>query len=205
MAGRDDHLQAGLATRTRPTQPGVEAARPWMLLLVEDDDGDRRLFELAVRSGGLQVDVVHAPTLAAAVARVAELRVDVVVLDLGLPDAQGLSGLETMQREVPNVPVIVLTGQEGDSSLGVRALQAGAQDLLNKSDTRPQELVRAIRYAIERERLTRQVTRQARERAALARVDAAGRSLSDLTELDATRRVRGAGGRDGLGRRAGAP
>ena len=184
MAGHEEHLQAGLATRARLMQAGTKAvARPWVLLLVEDDDGDRRLFELAVRSGGLRVDVVPAPTLADAMAHVAELPVDVVVLDLGLPDAQGLSGLETMQRAAPGVPVIVLTGQEGDSDLGVRALQAGAQDLLNKSDTRPQELVRAIRFAIERERLTRQVTRQARERAALARVDAAGRSIPDLTEL----------------------
>ena len=78
-------------------------------------------------------------------------RYAVVLLDLGLPDSQGLDTLVRLRREVPDVPIVVLTGTD-DEAMGLRALQKGGQDYLTKGQLHEQLLVRTIRYAIERQR-----------------------------------------------------
>jgi PAS domain S-box-containing protein len=84
-----------------------------------------------------------------------------VLLDLGLPDSQGLDTLVRFHREAPNVAVIVMTAQD-DEELALRAVQAGAQDYLVKGRSREHLLERTLRYAIERD-LTRRALREQEE------------------------------------------
>ena len=89
------------------------------------------------------------PTLAGALAHVAVAPTDGVLLDLSLPDADGLAGVEALRAAQPHLPVVVLSGLAQDE-LALRAVQAGAQDYLVKGHAPGPVLVRALRHAIER-------------------------------------------------------
>jgi len=120
------------------------------VLLVEDDDGDAFLFQELLADADLEVAVVRERTVAAAVARLPG-DVACVVLDLGLPDADGLAALHRLRAAAPDVPLLVLTGLS-DSARGLEAVAAGAQDYLIKGRVDGALLARSIRYAIERQR-----------------------------------------------------
>ncbi|HWT83488.1 MAG TPA: diguanylate cyclase [Candidatus Methylomirabilis sp.] len=126
----------------------MKAERQLSVLLVEDNAGDARLIrELLRDTPEMQLTCVE--TLAAALARLARPGVDLVLLDLGLPDSQGLNTASQVSRERPALPVIVLTGRD-DDALAHAALTVGAQDYLVKGTIEVGMLVRAIRYAYER-------------------------------------------------------
>jgi diguanylate cyclase (GGDEF)-like protein/PAS domain S-box-containing protein len=76
--------------------------------------------------------------------------VDIIILDLGLPDVQGLEAVRRARKAAHNVPLVVLSGLD-DESMAVQAMQEGAQDYLIKGQIEPRELVRALRYAVERQ------------------------------------------------------
>jgi serine phosphatase RsbU (regulator of sigma subunit) len=121
------------------------------VLLVEDDDGDAFLFEELLRDAAdLDVAVARERTVAEAAARLPQ-DVACVVLDLGLPDADGLAALHRLREAAPNVPMLVLTGLN-DTARGLEAVAAGAQDYLIKGRVDGELLARSIRYAIERQR-----------------------------------------------------
>ena len=127
--------------------------RPLEILIVEDNPGDARLLrELLADSGVGEFTVHRAETMREAQARLAAQNFDVVLLDLSLPDAHGLSTVGEALSAAPSIPIIVLTGLD-DQSLAVQAVQAGAQDYLVKGQVEPGLLGRSIRYAIERKHL----------------------------------------------------
>jgi serine phosphatase RsbU (regulator of sigma subunit) len=119
------------------------------VLLVEDDDGDAFLVEELLREAGAGTEVHRARLLSDAVSLLPGAAC--VLLDLGLPDSQGLAGLRWLLREAPDAAVIVLTGL-ADEYLGEEAVRAGAQDYLVKGDVTGKMLYRVIRYALERRR-----------------------------------------------------
>jgi len=120
------------------------------VLLVEDQAGSARLVQELLRNqAALQLTWVE--TLAAALAWVADHLVDTVLLDLGLPDSQGLDTATRVLRAYPTLPVIVLTGR-ADDAVALAALNAGAQDYLHKERLDADTLERTIRYAYERKR-----------------------------------------------------
>src|ERR1700677_3110885 len=119
------------------------------VLLVEDDDGDAFLVEELLREAGGGVEVQRVRLLAEARKPIRDA--GCVLLDLGLPDSQGLDGLRWLLREQPDVAVVVLTGL-ADEYLGEQAVKAGAQDYLVKGDVSGKLLLRVIRYAMERRR-----------------------------------------------------
>ncbi|HWT83278.1 MAG TPA: response regulator, partial [Candidatus Methylomirabilis sp.] len=120
------------------------------VLLVEDNAGYARLVQELLRNHAA-IRLAWVETLAAALARLGEIPVDTVLLDLGLPDSQGLETVTRVLRAHPTLPVIVLTGQ-ADDALALAALKAGAQDYLLKEILDAGTLERAIRYAYERKR-----------------------------------------------------
>ena len=123
------------------------------ILLVEDNPADARLMiEFLVDAGAVDGEFQHVNLLSTALKRLAEQKFDVVLLDLSLPDCEGLETVLRICRVVPLMPVIVLTGQE-DDDLALAAVQAGAQDYLIKGQIDGVAIARAIRYAIERKRL----------------------------------------------------
>ena len=122
------------------------------VLLVEDNPGDARLFTELVRDTGAGLwKLVQADRLSTALERLKREPFDLMLLDLSLPDAEGLDTLMRARAEAPKVPIVVLTGHD-DEALAVRAMRAGAQDYLAKGRLDGDLLVRSIRYATERGR-----------------------------------------------------
>ena len=127
------------------------------VLLVEDNAGDARLLrEMFNEQGSQDTNLIHVTCIGDAEKHLAARTVDIVLLDLGLPDAQGLEALRRVRAAAPRVPLVVLTGSD-DESLAAQAMQEGAQDYLVKgqivstaSQIETRELLRALRYAIER-------------------------------------------------------
>jgi PAS domain S-box-containing protein len=121
------------------------------ILLVEDNLGDARLVREMVRETP-ELSIHHVDCLAAGLGHLVSHTVDVVLLDLGLPDSQGIATLRQVLEATSTEPVIVLTGHD-DEAAGQTALQEGAQDYLVKGRVDGHSLPRAIRYAIERKRV----------------------------------------------------
>ena len=143
------------------------------VLVVEDDDGDALIVEEELELSGARVELQRARTLADAAATDLT-RFDCALLDLNLPDAEGLAALRELRALAPDLAVLVLTGLD-DERRGIEAVAAGAQDYLVKGATSGEVLARSLRYAIERRRaeLTQQqlsIARlEARENARLER------------------------------------
>src|SRR5262245_26069316 len=131
------------------------------LLLVEDDEAYARLVRTMLESVvSVQFQYDHSASLRAAIKRLMAAPYDVVLLDLGLPDARELEALTSLVDLAPDTPVVVLSGAE-DEGLAVQAVKAGAQDYLIKGQATPEVLGRSVRYAIERKQSEIQMKRLA--------------------------------------------
>ena len=136
---------------------------PLRILLVEDNPGDVRLLrEMFSTERPGSYEITHLPRLGLALNHLAQGGVDIVLLDLGLPDGEGMDTVRRVRRLAPQVPVIVLTGRDDDESVA-QAMEEGAQDYLVKGQIETRALPRALRHAIERFRLL--------ARAALANIE----------------------------------
>jgi DNA-binding response OmpR family regulator len=123
---------------------------PLLALLIEDNPGDARLIqEMLKDEGGAEVQLEWTDNLDDGVRRVLKGGVDVVLLDLGLPDSQGLDTVATVHLFDSVVPIVVLTGL-ADQDVSVKAVRAGAQDYLVKGKFDGATLVRTVRFAVER-------------------------------------------------------
>jgi len=127
--------------------------KPLQVLLVEDNAGDARLLrEMFSKERPDSFELTHLTRMSEAVIHLAHGGVDVVLLDMGLPDEHGLDTVRRSLAAAPGVPVIVLTGLE-DELLAAQAMKEGAQDYLIKGQIENRALPRALRHAIERHRL----------------------------------------------------
>jgi len=125
------------------------------VLLVEDNPGDARLLrEMFNGDGSPNVDLACVSFMSEAEKHLATSTVDIILLDLGLPDAQGLVAIRRARIAAPDIPMVVLTGMD-DEALAAQSLQEGAQDYLIKGQIETRGLLRALRYATERKRLDR--------------------------------------------------
>ena len=148
----------------------MTTASPVRILLVEDNPGDVVLIEetLAQRHGAFELESVE--RLSAALTRLGAGGIQVVLLDLTLPDSDGLATFTTMHTQVPDVPIVVLTGLS-DESLAVSTVRDGAQDYLVKGQVDADLLGRTIRHAIERHQVRRQLESSEQQlRAALEQI-----------------------------------
>ncbi|MCW5982102.1 MAG: response regulator [Bryobacteraceae bacterium] len=135
---------------------------PFNVLLVEDNPGDARLVTISLaEETGDAFRVEWVQDLATASECVAAESFDAILLDLNLPDSQGFNTFARMQADASDIPILVLTGLE-DDSVGLRAIQRGAQDYLAKSELSGAAAARALRYAIERNRKRLHELRNAR-------------------------------------------
>jgi PAS domain S-box-containing protein len=142
------------------------------ILLIEDNPGDIRLLQEILREvTTTRCQIVPVMTLAAAieqlstsqdlsVSNIKNSHFDVILLDLSLPDSQGIASFLDLHDRYPNIPIIILTGLD-DQNLAISAMQQGAQDYTIKGQVDSNLLLRSIRYAIERER-TETALRQAK-------------------------------------------
>jgi|GEM_PF-1886301 two-component system sensor histidine kinase/response regulator len=124
------------------------------ILLVEDSPIAARLISLLLKEGMPEGEyqLFQNSNLTDAIRTTAEKDIHLVLLDLGLPESQGLDTFKTFFTQFPYIPVIVLTGNE-DKSLALKAVREGAQDYLVKGEVHSSLLARSIFYAVERGRL----------------------------------------------------
>jgi len=123
------------------------------VLVVEDNAGDVRLLrEMFSTEKPGSFELTHLSRMSEAMIHLGKGGVDVVLLDLGLPDAHGLETVRQAHAAAPSVPLIVLTGLD-DEALAAEAMKEGAQDYLIKGQIENRALPRALRHAIERHRM----------------------------------------------------
>jgi PAS domain S-box-containing protein len=123
------------------------------VLLIEDNPGDVRLIkEMLAEAGTDDIGIESAESLSAGLDLLTRNNFDVVLLDLGLPDSQGLATLSRLYAGVPDIAIVVLTGH-GDEAIAIEAVKQGAQDYLVKGEVDEKLLLRSIHYAFERRRL----------------------------------------------------
>ena len=123
------------------------------VLIVEDNPADALcLTEALEETNGRKVAISHVETLAEGKERLEKEDFNVLVLDLGLPDSQGIETFLRMRNSAPSVPIVVMSGLD-DETLAMQAVPGGAQDYLLKGKWDGEVLKRSINYAIERHRL----------------------------------------------------
>ena len=124
------------------------------ILLIEDSTNDAELLKEALFSkeaaGTAEFSLEWAKNLRSGIERLEKGGIDIVIMDLGLPDGHGLMTFTTLQQAVPHVPVIILTGTYQEDAIGMEAVKQGAQDFLTKGEVDGKLLCRMMRYAIER-------------------------------------------------------
>ncbi len=152
-----EHFQAD-----DPRETSSETGRI-KVLLIEDNPGDARLIQMMIEEvdGGLFA-IEHVDRLGEALERLAVGDIGLVLSDLSLPDSVGLATFSQLHTHAPHVPIIVLSGLN-DTTLAVQAVHEGAQDYLIKGQVDGQLLARAMRYAIERKRMSQQLAGYAEE------------------------------------------
>ncbi len=162
------------------------------VLLIEDDLAEARFLQEVLKGAPRShFQLYHAKRLGEAISRLQAQSFDVALLDLTLPDSSGLDSLDLLLQEAPSLPVVVLTNTN-DNELAVSAVRRGAQDYLLKRSLQQEVLVRALFYAIERQRAEdalREVNEELEERvrARTAELEAVNHHLR--LEIDQRQRI----------------
>jgi len=137
------------------TQPEVNTATSnakHKVLLIEDNPGDARLIrEYLSDPAGASFILEHVPSLGQGLERLAQGGIDLVLLDLSLPDSPMPETFRRTHAAAPSVPIIVMSGLD-DEKFAIQTVHEGAQDYLVKSHVETRLLIHAMRYAIERKR-----------------------------------------------------
>jgi diguanylate cyclase (GGDEF)-like protein len=152
-------VQIGLPHPTFAQHSGSMSTGSLRLLVVEDNPGDVRLLR-EMLAGTFEAEIVVAGSLQAARSALAEHEFDCALIDLSLPDADGLEVLDVLSTDASTVPVVIISGL-ADERFALRAVQAGAQDYLLKAQFNEHSIGRTIRYAIERKSLDRELSQLA--------------------------------------------
>lgn len=159
---------------------------PTRVLLVEDNDADARYVRKLLRETsdqGFQFD--HVECLQDALQFLSRTAIDVVLLDLTLPDSHGFATFATVHQRSPQLPIVVVSGWD-EESLAVEAVKKGAQDYLVKDQLSAHLLVRALRYAIERKNLeleALEMVTQQQQRISQDLHDGVGQELTGLSYM----------------------
>lgn len=139
----------------------MDTQSPIRVLLIEDNPGDARLMQELLREvPSVLIQLEQTASLSEGLQRLHRDRIEVILLDLFLPDSQGFATFHQLRAQAPNIPIVVTTGLN-DERLALKAVQEGAQDYLVKGQITGELLVRSIRYAIERKRAEQKIREQA--------------------------------------------
>lgn len=152
------------------------------ILIIEDNPGDVRLVRERLKEAPTDFRMTDAERLASGLVLLESQPFDILLLDMGLPDSQGLDGLAAVQKRFPHLPVVILTSAD-DEGLGVQAVQLGAQDYLPKAQLDGRLLHRALHYAMERKKTDVALKDAEAKARALIEHAPAGICEIDLTDL----------------------
>jgi signal transduction histidine kinase len=187
VAGRDSKPSMNSDSNRDPMNRTVDSARPVTALLIEDNPVDARLVtEFLERAGPNRYRVIHARRMDEAIGACWVNGFEVVLLDLGLPDSQGLETFERLRSHAGGRPIIVLSGAD-DQELAIQAIQRGAQEYLPKVRLTPDLLTRSIRHALERQRTETahirrsQIDAERRVRERMDKLESANRELETFS------------------------
>jgi len=126
---------------------------PIKVLLIEDNRGDYELIlKMLEKSESSEFELIHTTRLSSGIELLENNTFDAILLDLGLPDSEGLESFNVVLKKHPEIPTIILTGLANEE-IGIKAIKYGAQDYLVKGEFNGKLLIRAIQYAIERKKL----------------------------------------------------
>ena len=152
------------------------------LLLVEDNMTDANWIDCLLKENWHQSRVSHVNRVEEALDSLSHNDFDAILLDLCLPDSQGIESLTRVQQKAPQLPIVVLTGTD-DPAIAIQSLRQGAQDYLIKGEFESKTLNRSIHFAIERQKSEFELRQQALMKAMLDKI----RNSIDLaTILDHT-------------------
>ena len=133
------------------------------VLIIEDDEGDAELIcRFLSKAENIYFNTERAGLMSSGVEFLGKKSVDVILSDLGLPDSRGVETFVKLHSRYPDIPIIVLTGLD-DENTALSAVQGGAQDYLVKGQIDTSQLIRAIRYAIERQKLMARLEKSLKE------------------------------------------
>ena len=132
---------------------GERQRAQFRVLLIEDHQGYAKTLLARLPTDKVSsYDAVYVPSLRLGLECLNKQKFDIVLLDLALPDSEGLNTFTTIRAQIPATPIVILTGSS-DENLGIEAVRQGAQDYLIKGELRGPELPRILKYAIERNQL----------------------------------------------------
>jgi signal transduction histidine kinase/FixJ family two-component response regulator len=137
------------------------------VLLVEDNPDDALIIEDMLSSTAARLE--HAPTLSVALEKLKTEDVEMLLLDLSLPDVHGPGAISLIQEQVPNIPIVVLSGLS-DEKAALKAMELGAQDYLIKGQVDTQLLWRSLRYATQRHAVEMRIMQRNQELLVLKRI-----------------------------------
>jgi DNA-binding NtrC family response regulator len=151
---KDNESPKIAGTPIHTTVPGKPIARTIKVLLIEDNPGEAIVVESVLLKAAAKIPqlssvaISRAELLSGGIEHILAGNVDIVFLDLCLPDSEGLDTLKRVLEVDPGVPVVVLTGSD-DRAYASQAMKLGAQDYLVKGQVNESSMIRAFRYAFE--------------------------------------------------------
>jgi signal transduction histidine kinase len=137
------------------SQKAVSSKRSMTVLILDDDPSCRILLKSCLKKSlkdNREITVLEKESLKETIETLEQNKCDILLIDLNLPDSQGLSTLDTVHARFPDIPKVVITG-ETDQTIGLQAMSHGAQEYLVKGEYTSQSLGKSIFYAFERKRL----------------------------------------------------
>lgn len=168
------HEDVALRRRGATVSRGTQPALRFDTLIVEDNEVDASRLKNVLDDASAanpsfgRFSAEFTRTLAATLDRLSATRIDAILLDLGLPDSEGLATLRTVRDAARSASIVVLT-ETAEFELGLQALRLGAQDFLPKDELKPSTIARTLRNAIERRRVESELLATIREKEALLR------------------------------------
>ncbi|MGK7950605.1 MAG: diguanylate cyclase [Xenococcaceae cyanobacterium] len=156
------------------------------ILLIEDNPADADwIGEILIEEKLAGLKLEHVNRVNEGLNILAQDYFDAVLLDLSLPDSQGIDNIAMVKQQAPELPIIVLTSLN-DQNMAIKSVRKGAQDYLIKGGFEKELLIRSIRYAIERQRTKEQLRQQAERERLMGKMLEKIRQSLDLTEILAT-------------------
>ncbi len=153
------------------------------VLLIEDNQADARLIEEMLKESDFGSFNLHSTdTLSGGISLISENNLDIILLDLSLPDSQGLETFKAVNKSSNGLPVIILTGLK-DQSAALEAVELGAQDYLTKDSIDSNLLGRAIKYAITRKQADVNLNQYTKQLQTLNATTKAMSTTVDLSEV----------------------
>lgn len=125
---------------------------PLNILVIEDNPGDYLLVHEYLEEAFSKASIHHADTLQKGIDLLEKKFIDIILLDLTLPDGMGINSFHAINSKKPRIPIIILTGL-GDTEIALESLHVGAQDYIVKDDLSTTVLAKSIQYAIERSKI----------------------------------------------------